>query len=158
MARRSHGVLNERHDNAVGSQQQRSDSVVRSPRAPRGHRVHAAGTHMIATRTPLYAMGFVRRPHGVYGDVTATLPCPHGASTAFALRLPEYHWFHCALTETTKSCHGDHCAYMALPRSPSTFAKRRHSGHSALWTNIYKRECHTVFYEIVALIGNFQHW
>ena len=54
VARRSHGDLNERCANAVGSQQQRSNSAVRSPRAPRGRRVHAVGTHMIAARTPPY--------------------------------------------------------------------------------------------------------
>ena len=52
MARRSHGDLNERRVNAVGSQRQRSYSAVRSPRAPRGRRAHAVGTHMIAARTP----------------------------------------------------------------------------------------------------------
>ena len=77
---------NERRGN-VGSQQQRSNSAVKSPRATRGRRVHAAGRHMIATRTPLQVVAFARRPHGVYGDVTASLPRPHGASTAFALRL-----------------------------------------------------------------------
>ena len=54
VARRSHGDLNERRVNAVGSQRQRSNSAVRSPRAPRGHRAHAVGTHMIAARTPPY--------------------------------------------------------------------------------------------------------
>ena len=48
------GVLNERHVNAVGSQRQRSNGAVRSPRAPRGRRAHAVGTHMIAARTPPY--------------------------------------------------------------------------------------------------------
>ena len=52
VARRSHGDLNERRVNAVGSQRQRSNSAVRSPRAPRGRRAHAVGTHMIAARTP----------------------------------------------------------------------------------------------------------
>ena len=52
VARRSHGDLNERRVNAVGSQRQRSNSAVRSPRAPRRRRVHAVGTHMIAARTP----------------------------------------------------------------------------------------------------------
>ena len=55
VARRSHGDLNERRANAVGSQRQRSNSAVRSPRAPRGRRAHAAGTHMIAARTTPYA-------------------------------------------------------------------------------------------------------
>ena len=54
VARRSHGDLNERRVNAVGSQWQRSNRAVRSPRAPRGHRVHAVGTHMIAARTLPY--------------------------------------------------------------------------------------------------------
>ena len=54
VARRSHGDLNERRVNAVGSQRQRSNSAVRSPRAPRGRRAHAVGTHMIAARTPSY--------------------------------------------------------------------------------------------------------
>ena len=55
IAPRSHGDLNERRVNAVGSQRQRSNSAVRSPRAPRERRVHAVGTHMIAARTPPYA-------------------------------------------------------------------------------------------------------
>ena len=54
VARRSHGDLNERRVNAVGSQRQRSNSAVRSPRAPRGGRAHAVGTHMIAARTLPY--------------------------------------------------------------------------------------------------------
>ena len=54
VARRSHGDLNERRVNAVGSQRQRSNSAVRSPRAPRRRRAHAVGTHMIAARTPPY--------------------------------------------------------------------------------------------------------
>ena len=54
VARRSHGDLNERRANAVGSQRQRSNSAVRSPRAPQGRRAHAVGTHMIAARTPPY--------------------------------------------------------------------------------------------------------
>ena len=54
VARRSHGDLNERRVNAVGSQRQRSNSAVRSPRAPWGRRAHAVGTHMIAARTPPY--------------------------------------------------------------------------------------------------------
>ena len=54
VARRSHGDLNERRVNAVGSQRQRSNSAVRSPGAPRGRRAHAVGTHMIAARTPPY--------------------------------------------------------------------------------------------------------
>ena len=54
VARRSHGDLNERRVNAVGSQRQRSNSALRSPRAPRGRRAHAVGTHMIAARTPPY--------------------------------------------------------------------------------------------------------
>ena len=54
VARRSHGDLNERRVDAVGSQRRRSNSAVRSPRAPRGRRAHAAGTHMIAARTPPY--------------------------------------------------------------------------------------------------------
>ena len=54
VARRSHGDVNERRLNAVGSQRQRSNSAVRSPRAPWGRRAHAVGTHMIATRTPPY--------------------------------------------------------------------------------------------------------
>ena len=54
VARRYHGDLNERRVNAVGSQRQRSNSAVRSPRAPRGRRAHAVGTHMIAARTPPY--------------------------------------------------------------------------------------------------------
>ena len=54
VARRSHGDLNERRVNAVGSQRQRSNSAVRYPRAPRGRGAHAAGTHMIAARTPPY--------------------------------------------------------------------------------------------------------
>ena len=53
VARRSHGDLNDRRGNAVGSQRQRSNSAVRSPRAPRGRRAHAAGTPVIAARTPL---------------------------------------------------------------------------------------------------------
>ena len=36
------------------SEWQRSNSAVRSPRAPRGRRAHAVGTHMIAARTPPY--------------------------------------------------------------------------------------------------------
>ena len=52
--RRSHGDLNERRVNAVDSQRQRSNSAVRSPRAPWGPRAHAVGTHMIAARTPPY--------------------------------------------------------------------------------------------------------
>ena len=54
VARRSHGDLNERRVNAVGSQRRRSNSAVRSPRAPRGRRAHAVGTHMIAARAPPY--------------------------------------------------------------------------------------------------------
>ena len=54
VARRSHGNLNERHVNPVGSQRQRSNSAVRSPKSPRGRRAHAVGTHMIAARTPPY--------------------------------------------------------------------------------------------------------
>ena len=54
VARRTHGDLNERRVNAVGSHRQRSNSAVRSPRAPRGRRAHAVGTHMIAARTPPY--------------------------------------------------------------------------------------------------------
>ena len=54
VARRSNGDLNERRVNAVGSQRQRSNSAVRSPKAPRGRRAHAVGTHMIAARTPPY--------------------------------------------------------------------------------------------------------
>ena len=50
----THSDLNERRENAVGSQRQRSNSAVRSPRAPRGRRAHAVGTHMIAARTPPY--------------------------------------------------------------------------------------------------------
>ena len=87
VARRSHGDLNERRENAVGSQRQRSNSAMRSPRAPRGRRVYAARTHMIAARTPLWAEALARRPHGVYRDVTATLPRPHDVSTAFVLCL-----------------------------------------------------------------------
>ena len=54
VARRCHGDLNERRENAVGSQRQRSNSAVRSPRAPWGRRAHAVGTHMIAARTSPY--------------------------------------------------------------------------------------------------------
>ena len=54
MVRRSHGDLNERRVNSVGSQRQRSNIAVRSPRAPQGRHAHAVGTHMIATRTPPY--------------------------------------------------------------------------------------------------------
>ena len=61
VARRSHGDLNERRVNAVGSQRQRSNSAVRSPRAPRGRRGRAVGTHMIAARTPPYTTGMLWR-------------------------------------------------------------------------------------------------
>ena len=54
VARSSHGDLNECHVNAVGSQRHRSNSAVRSPRAPQGCRAHAVGTHVIAARTPPY--------------------------------------------------------------------------------------------------------
>ena len=54
VAQHSQGNLNERCVNAVGSQRQRSNSAVRSPRAPRGCRAHAVGTHMIAGRTQPY--------------------------------------------------------------------------------------------------------
>ena len=54
VARRSHGDLNERRSNAVGSHRQISNSAVRSHRAPRGRRAHAVGTHRIAARTPPY--------------------------------------------------------------------------------------------------------
>ena len=72
--RRSHGNLNERRENTVSSQQQRRNSAVRSPKAPRGRRVHVVGTHMIATRTPLQAVTFAHRAHKVHGDHNATLP------------------------------------------------------------------------------------
>ena len=39
VARCSHGDLNERRVNAVGSQRQRSNSAMRSPRAPRGRNI-----------------------------------------------------------------------------------------------------------------------
>ena len=47
VARRSHGDLNERRVDAVGSQRRRSNSAVRSPKAPRGRRAHAAGTQFL---------------------------------------------------------------------------------------------------------------
>ena len=50
---RAVAIPNDRRGNAVGSQRQRSNSAVRSPRAPRGRRAHAAGTPVIAARTPL---------------------------------------------------------------------------------------------------------
>ena len=53
LAWRSHGDLNECRGNAVGLQQQHSNSAVRSLRAPRGRRLHAAGMHRIAARMPL---------------------------------------------------------------------------------------------------------
>ena len=53
VARCSLSNLNERHEDAVGSQQQFDKSAVRSPRAPRGRRVYVAGTYMIATGMPL---------------------------------------------------------------------------------------------------------
>ena len=56
VAQRSHGDLNERRVNAEGSQRQRSNSAVRSPRAPQGRRVRTVGTHMIAARTPPYTV------------------------------------------------------------------------------------------------------
>ena len=55
VAQHSQGNLNERCVNTVGSQRQRSNSAMRSPRAPRGRRAHAVGTHMIAARTQPYA-------------------------------------------------------------------------------------------------------
>ena len=54
VARRSQGDLNERRENAVGSQRQCSNSTVRSPRAPWGRRAHAVGMHIIAARAPPY--------------------------------------------------------------------------------------------------------
>ena len=84
VARRSHGDLNERHEDAVGSQQQRGKSpgkrTMRSPRSPRGCRVHTAGTHMIATRTPLQAAAFARRPHVLPALSTTFALCLHRIS------------------------------------------------------------------------------
>ena len=40
----------------------------------------------------------------------------------------ECYRFHCAVTETARSCHGNHCAPAALPLRPSAFA-------IALWAN-----------------------
>ena len=94
---------------AVGSQQQRSNSAVRSPRAPRGRRVHAAGTHVITTRTEVAFL------HGDLTEAIETSLRLYRVLTACLWRLhcacTEYHLFHCALTETTQSCHGN----IALP-------------------------------------------
>ena len=53
VAQRSRDNLNERRENALGSQWQCSNNAVRYPRALRGRRAHPAGTHMIAARTLL---------------------------------------------------------------------------------------------------------
>ena len=125
VARRCHDDLNERRGNAVGSS-----------RTPRGRRVHAVGTHMIATRTPLLAVAFARRPHGVYGDVTATLPRPHGASTAFAQRLHRIsfiplrpHGDHTELSRRSPRSHGASTKSFGVCRA---FAGRLHGADTVI--------------------------
>ena len=44
----------------------------------------------------------------------------------------ECYCFHCALTETARSCHGNHCAPAALPRRPSAFAVRLQNDETAM--------------------------
>ena len=96
--------LNERRGNAVGSQRQRSHSATRTPCARSGD------AHDLRKDA---AVAFARRPHGVYGDVTAPLPRPHDALTAFALRLHR-------ISFIPLRPHGDHTE---LPRrSPESLA------------------------------------
>ena len=153
VVRRSDGDLNECRGNVVGSQRQRNNSVMRYPKAPQGRHVHVVGRHMIAARTSLYVAAFP-----LWG-VAVTLPRRYSASTAFALCLYRIWLIHCALTETTQSCHGDHCAPMAFPWSHSAFAGRWHSDRSALWSTICKRNVIQVtFIKIMTPIRNFRRW
>ena len=115
VARCSHCDLNERRGNAVRTQRQRRKSAVKSPWAPRGRRVHAAGT-------PHERRSWRWRLRGDLTESMEMSPRPHGASTAFALRLHRIAFIPLRLTEITQSCHGNHCAPMALTRSPSAFA------------------------------------
>ena len=131
VARRSHCDLNERRGNAVGTQRQRSNSALRFPWAPRGRRVHAAGT-------PQERRSMRLRLRGDLTDSMEMSPRLYPVLMARPRRLPctciEYH-YSIAPSRRSQSWHGDHCAPMALPRSPSAFAGRWHSDHSALWTN-----------------------
>ena len=124
VARRSHCNLIERRGNAAAAQQQRSEVSLSATRM-------SCARSGDAVRTPLKAVAFAWRPHGVYGNVTASLTRPHGASTAFAMRLHRISFIPLHLTEITRSCHGDHCAPIALPRSPSTFAGRLQGADTA---------------------------
>ena len=66
--------------------------------------------------------------HGDLTDFMETSLCLYRVLTARLRHLHcgyiEYHLFHCALTETTQSCRGDHRDHMALSQSPSAFAGR----------------------------------
>ena len=42
---------------------------------------------MDAARTPMLAAAFARRPHGVHGGDTASLPRRRGVSSALGLRV-----------------------------------------------------------------------
>ena len=165
VARRSHGDLNKRRENAVGWQRRYSNSAVRSPRAPRGRRAPAAGTHMIAARTPLWAVAFAQRPDGVYGDVTASLPRPHGASTAFALRLNRIafiplcpHVDHTELPRRSPRSHATTTESFGVCRA---FAWRLHGAVTAITVvscDLQKRMTHKLLYDRVAPIKKFRHW
>ena len=159
VARCSHCNLNERRGNAVRTQRQRRKSAVKSPWAPRGRRVHAAGT-------PQERRSWRWRLRGDLTESMEMSPRPHGASTAFALRLHRIAFIPLRLTEITQSCHGNHCApwrsHGVLRRLQGVcraFAGRWNSDQSASWITIYKIERHTsYFYESVAPIRNFQRW
>ena len=57
---------------------------MRSSTAPQERRKRAP---VDAARTPMLAAAFARRPHGVHGGATASLPRRRGVSSALALRV-----------------------------------------------------------------------
>ena len=118
VARSCHGDLNERRGNAVVSQQQRSNSVVKSSRAPRERRVHTTGTHMITTSSDCtdtsWSHGYVTvslptmSSRRVYGVCIAPTPNiisiqlrPHGDHTELPRRSLQSHGAH---TESFAVC------------------------------------------------------
>ena len=114
----------------------RSDNAVTAQWGLLEHYEDTVGTKRGFTWSPREHCCRRWRLHGDSTECMETslrLPRPHGASTAFALRLNRIicHLFHCTLKETTQSCRRDHCDPMALPLSPSAFAGRWHSNHSS---------------------------
>ena len=94
------GLL-ERHEDAVCMQRGRTWSP--QERRCRRWRLHGDLAECMETSLHLYRILMERLRH---------LHCAY----------TEYHLFHCALTETTHSCRGDHRDPMVLARSPSVFA------------------------------------